>query len=340
MYNVSKMNKLLLSAIIVSFFGIISLNGATTAYGATMTELQAQITALLAQVQALQAQLAEVSATSVSGSIPDELLSSGNLTLGSSGAVVTVLQNYLGMNTVTGYFGNLTKTALAKWQAANGVSPAAGYFGAVTRAKLASVLGGAVVSTPAAPSIPAVVATTTIAEPVIIATSTSVLIPVLPNPFDSTLKIEGIFQSRVYSTYGNKILNEIKFTADEKIGITRIKFKNTGTFLDNYLVSLQLINSRTDKVVATVDTPKDKVIDFKMTFDVTKPDNGLAISGETYYIYAYILTPNIGQLKPKIQLDIESVSDISAFDYNDLTRVADVTKNNTFPIAGPVITIW
>lgn len=164
--------------------------------------------------------------------------------------------------------------------------------------------------------------------------------PALPSPFDSTLKIEGTYQSRTISTYGEKILNEIKLSADEKIGITRIKFKNSGTFHDVYLVNIRLINSRTDSVVATVDTPVDKVIEFEMAADSAKPDNGLAVSGETYYIYAYILTPSFGSVKPKIQLDIESASDIDAFDYNDLTRVANITKNNTFPIIGPTITVW
>jgi hypothetical protein len=37
-----------------------------------------------------------------------------------------------------GYFGALTKSAVMKWQAAVGISPAAGYFGPISRAKLAS----------------------------------------------------------------------------------------------------------------------------------------------------------------------------------------------------------
>jgi len=344
-------SKLLSIAVVVSLSGAGALLP-MTAYGATAAELQAQITALLAQIQALQSQLSSSSSSVSSGSVPASLLSSGNLTLGSKGAAVMDLQKFLNANGAqvaasgagssgneTSTFGPLTKAALAKWQAANGVSPAAGFFGSLTRAKLAVISGG-VVSTPSTPLIPKVATTTVITELVVITASTSVIIPVLPNPFDSTLKIEGIFQSRTYSTYGNKILNEFKLTADEKIGITRIKFKNNGTFSDAYLANIQLINSKTEKVVATVDTPVDKIIEFKMTWDSIKPDNGLVVSGETYYIYAYILTPNIGQLKPKIQLDIELASDISAFDYNDLTRVANVTKNNIFPIVGPTLTIW
>ncbi len=66
-----------------------------------------------------------------------------NLTIGSRGADVTALQTTLvagGYLKVapTGYFGSLTKAALAAWQAAVGISPASGYFGPITRAYLAT----------------------------------------------------------------------------------------------------------------------------------------------------------------------------------------------------------
>ena len=68
------------------------------------------------------------------------------LTLGSKGADVTALQNFLnakGYLTVsaTGYFGSLTKAALAKFQAANSISPAAGYFGPVTMKAVNAMMG-------------------------------------------------------------------------------------------------------------------------------------------------------------------------------------------------------
>ena len=255
------------STAVVSIATVVSLSGAgallpMTAYGATVAELQAQINALLAQIQTLQAQLSGPS-TSSSGSVPASLLSSGNLTLGSKGAAVMDLQKFLNANGAqvaasgagsvgneTSTFGSLTKAALAKWQAANGVSPAAGYFGSVTRAKLASMSGG--VSTPSTPSTPSapVPATTTVIESVVMPIITTTKTLALPNSFDSTLRIEGTYQSRTISTYGEKILNEFRLTADEKIGITRIKFTNTGTFHDAYLADIRLINSRTDKIVA------------------------------------------------------------------------------------------
>lgn len=74
-----------------------------------------------------------------------------DLTVGSTGADVMDLQRVLNGNgypvassgagapgSESTYFGAKTQAALAKWQAANGISPAAGYFGPITRAKLAS----------------------------------------------------------------------------------------------------------------------------------------------------------------------------------------------------------
>lgn len=67
-----------------------------------------------------------------------------DLTLGSTGADVVALQSFLESKghlviptgVSKGYFGALTQSALAKYQAAVGISPAAGYFGPMTRAKV------------------------------------------------------------------------------------------------------------------------------------------------------------------------------------------------------------
>jgi hypothetical protein len=82
-----------------------------------------------------------------------------DLTVGSRGADVTCLQLYLtstGHFTfsggATGYFGSITQSAVAKWQAANGVSPTAGYFGPISRAKYGAMVNG----TPGNPGTPPV----------------------------------------------------------------------------------------------------------------------------------------------------------------------------------------
>lgn len=112
---------------------------------------RSQRDALLRRIQelqsllaALQAQLANISggAGSVSGVAVGNITQS--LTLGSTGANVTLLQQYLvakGVLTMPagtsyGYFGPLTKFALAKFQQQNGISPAVGFFGPVTKEKI------------------------------------------------------------------------------------------------------------------------------------------------------------------------------------------------------------
>lgn len=54
-----------------------------------------------------------------------------NLTIGSKGEDVKILQKNLGVE-VTGYFGNLTKKAVISWQKQNNLS-ATGYFGVMSR---------------------------------------------------------------------------------------------------------------------------------------------------------------------------------------------------------------
>ncbi len=108
------------------------------AQAATTEELEAQIAALMAQITALQAGTTTTTTTTTGScaSIP------APLTIGSEGANVTALQNRLiAAGQVipagaTGYFGTQTQSALAAWQAANGVTPAVGYYGPVTMAAM------------------------------------------------------------------------------------------------------------------------------------------------------------------------------------------------------------
>lgn len=115
-----------------------------TAGAQTVAELQAQINALMAQLAALSGANANVSYTFTQ-----------NLTIGSTGADVVSLQQYLvgggylnmPAGVAYGYFGPLTQAAVAKWQAANGVSPAVGYWGPLSRAKANSMVSGGATGT-------------------------------------------------------------------------------------------------------------------------------------------------------------------------------------------------
>ena len=102
------------------------------AQGATVEELLAQIATLQAEVLALQG-------GNNSGSC---YTFTRDLTIGSTGADVTALQDYLtgtGDFTFgggsTGYFGPITQAAVSSWQASNGVSPTAGYWGPLSQAQ-------------------------------------------------------------------------------------------------------------------------------------------------------------------------------------------------------------
>ncbi|HRH25788.1 MAG TPA: peptidoglycan-binding domain-containing protein, partial [Parcubacteria group bacterium] len=103
----------------------------------SVAELQAQIAALMAQLSAM------------SGGASASSAITSDLTVGSTGSQVVALQNslvsggYLVMpaGVAPGYFGALTKTAVAKWQAAVGL-PATGYFGPLSRAKFTGSVAG------------------------------------------------------------------------------------------------------------------------------------------------------------------------------------------------------
>lgn len=134
------------SKLFVAFVAVAMLfTVAAPAKAATVEELQAQIAALMAQISGLSGG----SSAPAAG-----CMFTRALTTGSTGADVTCLQNYLigggfGISAgATGYFGSQTASAVASWQAANGVTPAAGYFGPVSQAKYNALMASNGGSTP------------------------------------------------------------------------------------------------------------------------------------------------------------------------------------------------
>ena len=104
----------------------------------TIGELLSQLAALQAQINALQNRDPVSTAP---------YIFKQNLTVGSTGPEVSSLQQMLvaqghlimPAGVAFGYFGFLTKTAVAKWQSANGVSPSVGYWGPISRTKQATL---------------------------------------------------------------------------------------------------------------------------------------------------------------------------------------------------------
>lgn len=123
--------------------------GAPPAGAQTTADLQAQIAALLAQIQTLQAQLAALTG----GGSAAACSFTRNLFSGVVGEDVRCLQKYLNSagftvavsgagsaGAETTFYGSLTQAAVAKWQAANSVSPSVGYFGPISRAKYSALI--------------------------------------------------------------------------------------------------------------------------------------------------------------------------------------------------------
>jgi len=143
----SKMLKL--TSLVVGLAMVLSFV-AVPASAATIDELMAQIATLTAQIAALKG-----------GAVTTGTTFTRNLTVGSTGADVTALQQilidggYLDIASPTTYFGSMTKAALVKYQRENAIS-ATGYFGPITRAFVNS--SAAVVVTPTTPTTPVVVA--------------------------------------------------------------------------------------------------------------------------------------------------------------------------------------
>jgi len=126
------------------FLGVSTLS----AQAASLTSGQVQaILSLLSSFGADQGTISNVSAALNGTPATTVTMSSSgytyntDLTVGSTGADVTALQNtlisggYLASGLNTGYFGALTKAAVMKWQTAAGIS-ATGYVGPISRAKL------------------------------------------------------------------------------------------------------------------------------------------------------------------------------------------------------------
>ena len=153
--TVSKITSVLVSITTVGWLSGAAILAPMAAHA--QTNNAALIATLQAQIAALQVQLNSLAAPAPASGA--KCIFTRSLTVGARGDDVTCLQNYLTgaghysfSGGATGYFGNVTKNAVAAWQAANGVSPAAGYFGPLSQAKYNSMV---VATTPAPAPAPA-----------------------------------------------------------------------------------------------------------------------------------------------------------------------------------------
>jgi len=138
---------------IAGFFAVamvLTLVGFVSAPANAQTMTSAQIMAAIAN---LQAQLSSMTGGTVTGAQAQAMFNT-DLTMGSKNSDVSSLQAVLISNGysipagATGYFGAQTRSALAAWQSATGISPAVGYFGPISRAALNRASGTPVAGTP------------------------------------------------------------------------------------------------------------------------------------------------------------------------------------------------
>ena len=154
----NKLIRNIMKKLSVKFAGVFAvvafaLTASTPASGQTIEELQAMIATL-------QQQIAALSGGTTSPTTTTSYTFTADLTLGSTGADVTALQTFLEarghltmpVGVSKGYFGQLTRAALAQYQMSKGITPAVGYFGPITRAAVNQDSTSAV--TPGTPTTP------------------------------------------------------------------------------------------------------------------------------------------------------------------------------------------
>ena len=273
-----------------------------------------------------------------------------------------------------GNFYAFTKEGVKTYQKVNHIEPASGYFGPITRGlinnklriinaerpatnksiqiqalqsqidellkQLAALQAAATVATTTTAAIPLTSESTTTALSVSEVVATSIpeiatTTTALTNPFDSTLQIKSTWADYTMTRFSAVVLGEFVFSADEKIAITKLRFTNTGTLSDDSIIGLRLLNSKTGSIVSMAILENGAAI-FSMTPDTTKTDKGLVVSGEVYYLLADNILASTYGIRKTVEYDIKSEADISAFDYDNLSRVAKL-KQITFPVIGSYI---
>ncbi len=302
----SKLNKSLISGVL-SIATLVSFSGAllpVVANAQTASGLQAQISALLAQIQQLQSQLASQGGSSSAYNYTRDL------TVGSKGADVTALQGMLISGghlkvAATGYFGALTKAALAQWQGTNGITPAVGYFGPKTRAFINSMAGGPAPSPAPGPG----------------------PVPAPAGGLSVSLASDNPAVGSLIAGAGRVPVLGINVTAGNASGITLngIKFYKNGVISDSNISGAYLVKN--GAVVAQYNSLSGGVITF----------SGLNLSiaaGQTQEYWLAIDVSTGVTAGNTLGFSVASAADVSAVDATN----AVVTSAGTFPVNGTTFT--
>lgn len=239
-----------------------------------------------------------------------------DLVIGTRGEDVRVLQQelfalgYLGA-VPTGYFGNMTRIALARWQKNTGIAPALGYFGPKSRIRLISDITKPI----AVPKNSDPAPTTTINIP-----TADLRVALSPENSQTGVLISNadVAASRVPVlgvTFANGTGGDIT--------LQEIKFHKAGTLSDNSIACAYLIQG--DEIV----TPWTSMNDGAMRFD------GLSIvipAGQTQTLWLAI--------DPAVGIDPENTASFSLVSVADIiatrTDGGTATISGVFPVNGNI----
>lgn len=295
----------------------VALSGAAAVVPFTSVVAQeVTIESLMAQIALLQAQIAALSgqqAAPVGG-----CTFTRSLTVGLKGDDVTCLQNYLtstGHFTysggATGYFGSITKSAVAAWQAASGVSPAVGYFGPISQAKYSAVVVVAPAPTPTPTTTPV---PTTSGTPAPVPAGSGLTVTA-----DSMQPVEGALAPNLAARV--PALNAV-FTAsaDGDVTVSSILIQRTGQADDSAIDGVVLIDAE------------------GMQIGLSKTLNALhqATLNESFVVKAGASKKmQIAFNRPTTTANAGQIAKFQIVSVNAGTA----TVNGTFPMTGPGITI-
>ncbi|MEK7546617.1 MAG: peptidoglycan-binding domain-containing protein [Patescibacteria group bacterium] len=280
------------------------------------TDLQTQIANLLAQIQQLQAQL-----SSTQGVSSTSYNFTRSLTVGSTGDDVKALQQWLNgqgyavsasgagsPGNETKYFGPATRAAVAKWQAANGVSPAVGYFGPITRAKVAS-MGGTGTTTGGT-------------------TGGGVTLPAPASGLKVALSANNPTPGSLIGGSARASVLAVSLTAGTASGVTvnELKFKKTGVVSDTNISGAYLVEN--GKVIAQYQSLSNGVLSFSSL--------GLNIgAGQTKELWLQIDVSSGATAGNTVSFQLASANDISSTDASGNS----VTESGSFPVSGNTFTM-
>ena len=268
---------------IAGFFAVamvLTLVGFVSAPANAQTMTSAQIMAAIAN---LQAQLSSMTGGTVTGAQAQAMFNT-DLTMGSKNSDVSSLQAVLISNGysipagATGYFGAQTRSALAAWQSATGISPAVGYFGPISRAALNRASGTPVAGTPGTVVCPVGFTCTS--------TGTGTTVGGITTPgVEGTLTITSAPVSTGTVYEGDSMITALGFKAraqNSDIALQRVKIDlGNSTTVYNKIFSKVYLTDESGATLASMDLNSSNVVKNGSRYEVSLAGFSYVVSKDT-----------------------------------------------------------